>query len=59
MWKANNYVSASIDLASDNESESETEDEDSDMRYIVGDVTHPQHAGDNDAIIIHCVGMCH
>ena len=28
------------------------------IQYVRGDVTHPQAAGDEDAIVVHCVGKC-
>ena len=43
-------------------SDSEGEDDESwsgEISYIRGDVTHPQNAGSNDLIIVHCVGKVH
>lgn len=62
MWTANSYVSANIALNSEGESESEEEEDPTeedvrrDISYVVGDVTHPKHTKDNDAIVVHCVG---
>lgn len=63
-WKANHYSSCCL------ESEEEEEEEDrldvdleytdpdlSFINYVMGDVTHPT-AGEEDAIIVHCVGRC-
>ncbi len=27
------------------------------IKYVRGDVTHPQNAGERDAFVVHCVGM--
>lgn len=68
-WQREGYQSCNISLESE-ESEDETEDdilmsldvEDDDERntrniqFVLGDVTHPKNTGDNDAIIVHCVG---
>lgn len=61
MWKANNYESQSICLPSDSDTDVEEEEEESggDIRYLVGDVTQPQRTGQDDAIVVHCVGMLH
>ena len=41
------------------EEEEEEEGEVEEIRYVVGDVTQPQHTGSSDAIIVHCVGKSH
>ena len=63
LWESNNYTSLSIKLpgnedSDDEESEEEEEEEQGDggLNYVVGDVTNPQHTGDKDAIVLHCVG---
>ena len=63
-WKRNDYDSTniSLDSSSDEEEEDVVEevgddgDEGVELRYLVGDVTHPQCAGSDDAIVVHCVG---
>ena len=37
-------------------SEEEEEEEEVDIKYVVGDVTLPQCRGNEDAIVVHCVG---
>ena len=63
-WKANGYKSANINLDSGGESEEEDEEDceedeikSRDINYVVGDVTHPKHVHDRDAIVVHCAGM--
>ena len=64
-WQRNDYMSCNISLdsdSSDEESEGEmaaregADDEDHQINYVVGDVTQPQNTGDDDAVIVHCVG---
>lgn len=62
-WKRNDYTTKNISLDSssdeDEEEEEESleeEEEGVDIRYMVGDVTRPQCAGKDDAIVVHCVG---
>lgn len=66
-WASCGYRSLCLPSA-DSEGEDVEEDEDDDssmsstdsdhtaIRYVLGDVTHPQ-AYQEDAIIVHCVGM--
>lgn len=65
-WKANQYSSCCLDSEEDEEKEEEedgqlevdleyTDPDQSAINYVMGDVTHPT-AGDEDAIIVHCVG---
>ncbi len=56
-WKKNDYVSKNISPSSDDEEEEEEEEEGVDIQYMVGDVTRPQCAGTEDAIVVHCVGV--
>ena len=68
MWAKNSYESANIAMDTDDEDEDEERDvlgfSDDDgikscaIQYVRGDVTHPQAAGDEDAIVVHCVGKC-
>ena len=64
-WNRNGYSSLNMTVDSDSEeasSDSEMEDDESwsgEISYIRGDVTHPQNAGNNDLIIVHCVGKVH
>ena len=58
LWDKNSYESCNISLDSEGE-ESDHEDDDDvrlDINYISGDVTHPQHTGNKDSIVVHCVG---
>jgi len=64
-WKRNNYSSKNISLDSSSDEEEEEErgmvaedegEEGVELHYLVGDVTHPQCAGTDDAIVVHCVG---
>ena len=65
-WKRNDYTSKNISLDSSSDEEEEEEEEEKevaeeeeegvDIRYMVGDVTRPQCAGKEDAIVVHCVG---
>ena len=51
--------SDSDEASSDSEGEGEGDEAWSgEISYIRGDVTHPQNAGNNDLIIVHCVGKC-
>ena len=50
--------SDSEEASSDSEGE-EDESWSGEISYIRGDVTHPQNAGNNDLIIVHCVGKVH
>ncbi|XP_066278036.1 chromodomain-helicase-DNA-binding protein 1-like [Branchiostoma lanceolatum] len=65
-WKSHGYTTCNIAMEIDEEESDDEvsmvtdddEDEDVDRRainYIMGDVTHPQCTGDQDAIIVHCV----
>ena len=54
-WRRSGYTSHNLSLDSDDSSEGE-EEEGVELRYVVGDVTHPQDPGTADAIVIHCVG---
>ncbi|CAH1226693.1 CHD1L [Branchiostoma lanceolatum] len=63
-WKSHGYTTCNIAMETDEEESDEEvsmvtdDDEDVDRRainYIMGDVTHPQSTGDQDAIIVHCV----
>ena len=67
MWTENGYTSTNILLDSDGEEQDEEKDGETDVEdeedgdkldidYVVGDVTQPQKTGDNDAIVVHCVG---
>lgn len=43
--------------ASDSEDDnSEGEGEEREIRYVVGDVTRPQGASSDDAVVVHCIG---
>lgn len=65
-WESNGYHSFCLpsddseleDLEDGDEPSAEPEYEDLDstsINYVSGDVTHPQ-AGEEDAVIVHCVG---
>ena len=71
LWRDNNYDTLNIHLdeLSDESDEEEEErdrfldisdDEDEARRrqinYVVGDVTQPTSAGEEDIIVVHCVG---
>uniref|UniRef100_A0A8C5RMH5 Chromodomain helicase DNA binding protein 1 like n=1 Tax=Laticauda laticaudata TaxID=8630 RepID=A0A8C5RMH5_LATLA len=66
LWEANHYQSCCLESEESSEEEDEEEEkgqldleykdpEETFIKYIVGDVTHPI-VGDEDAIIVHCVG---
>lgn len=57
-WRRNGYSSLNVSLDSDSsEGEEEgVEPEAVDIRYLVGDVTHPQNTEKSDVIVVHCVG---
>ena len=58
-WQRNGYTSLNLPLedSSDEEEEGEEEEEEGvELKYVVGDVTCPQNAGQADAIVVHCVG---
>ena len=58
-WHENHYTSLNAHLDSSSEEEEEEEEEEGEeeeIHYVVGDVTHPQHTGTADALIVHCVG---
>ena len=73
LWKANDYVSSSIEIEeeedeeeiaminfddNDNEdNDDETENKNLDLNYVIGDVTHPQSVGTKVNIITHCIGI--
>ncbi|XP_019639122.1 PREDICTED: chromodomain-helicase-DNA-binding protein 1-like [Branchiostoma belcheri] len=66
-WKSHGYTTCNIAMETDEEesddevtmiTDDDDEEEDVDRRainYVMGDVTHPQCTGDQDAIIVHCV----
>ncbi|XP_014672288.1 PREDICTED: chromodomain-helicase-DNA-binding protein 1-like [Priapulus caudatus] len=62
LWTENNYTSSNICLDDGLEGEEREEvsldDDDNELRtpilYVCGDVTYPAHAGDEDAIVVHC-----
>lgn len=67
-WESCGYRSLCLQpVDSDEEEEEEEEEDDSsvcstdsnatDIRYVLGDVTHP-HTARGDAIVVHCVGEC-
>ncbi len=64
-WESCGYISCCLPSADSDEDEEDEDDScsvssaDSDstaINYVLGDVTHP-HATQEDAIIVHCVGM--
>ena len=61
-WNRHGYTSLNVDADSDDEVWSDNSDEEGEetwsreINYVRGDVTHPQNAGVNDLIIVHCVG---
>ena len=60
-WRENHYTSLNVHLDSSSEEEEEEEEEEEkregeEIQYVIGDVTHPQHTGTRDALIVHCVG---
>lgn len=65
MWEASHYQSCCLESEESTEEEDKeeksqlhlecTDPEQTSIKYIMGDVTHPI-AGDEDAIIVHCVG---
>lgn len=65
MWEANHYQSCCLESEESSEEDKEeekslldleyTDPEQTSIKYIMGDVTHPI-VGDEDAIIVHCVG---
>lgn len=67
MWEENNYISSKIEEIDSDESDEEDEEDDTvmetndteiddhDIKYVSGDVTNPQYALENDAIVVHCV----
>lgn len=68
LWQENSYCSLNISLKEDDsETESSEEEEDifsdettdrtRDIKYLQGDVTHPQNTENRNAIVVHCVGM--
>ena len=64
LWSDNRYLSLNINLeeeSDEDEGELDIDDEEDErgsceIDYVIGDVTHPLKAGDQDAIIVHCVG---
>ena len=64
LWSDNHYLSLNINLeeeSDEDEGELDIDDEagergSCEIDYVIGDVTHPVKAGDQDAIIVHCVG---
>ena len=62
-WNRSGYTSLNLIVDSDSEeawSDNDDEEEETwsgEINYIKGDVTHPQNAGTDDLIIVHCVGM--
>ena len=63
-WNRNKYSSLNVAIDSDSDdtsSDSEGEGNKAwsrEINYIRGNVTHPQNAGNNYLIIVHCVGKC-
>ena len=57
LWEENGYQSASLGMESDDDDDVVEEAESCDLGYLRGDVTHPQCHGNEDALILHCVGM--
>ena len=68
-WKANKYESCNIEMETDSEGSEEEEgwgdaegEEDEgqttsrDIKYVIGDVTHPQVTARKNNIVIHCAG---
>lgn len=63
-WESCGYRSLCLQSADSEEEEEEVDDnsicstdsEHTAIHYVLGDVTHP-HAAQEDAIIVHCVGM--
>ena len=70
-WKSNKYESCNIEMESDSEGSEEEEWEDRegegdgedegqttsrDIKYVIGDVTHPQTTARKNNIVIHCAG---
>lgn len=60
-WDDAGYISSAIpdEKSQDEEDDDDDEEEDTDalpLSYLIGNVMHPQKAGDKDAIICHCVG---
>lgn len=64
-WESCGYRTRALPPADSEEEEEAEEGEqdngnvgstESDIRYVLGDATHP-HSAEGDAIIIHCVGM--
>ena len=66
-WKANKYESWNIEMDSDSEGSEEEwggdgdgEDEGQttsrDIKYVIGDVTHPKETARKNNIVIHCAG---
>ena len=49
---------ASESSSSEEEEEEEVDPSDRELHYLVGDVTCPQCTGEQDAIVVHCVGKC-
>ena len=66
LWKKNSYDSLNISLKEDESEDESSEGEDffsdetadrrRDIKYVRGDVTHPQDTDNHHAIIVHCVG---
>ena len=62
LWSDNHYLSLNINLEEESDEDELDIDDEEDERgsceidYVIGDVTHPLKAGDQDAIIVHCVG---
>ena len=66
LWEANDYESTNIAMETDEDEEEEEVEDDlsllgdgSEVRaiqYVSGDVTQPINTGNEDAIVVHCVG---
>ena len=65
-WKSHKYESCNVEMESDSEESEEErevdEEEDEgqttsrDIKYVIGDVTHPQTTSRSNNIVVHCAG---
>ncbi len=61
-WQKHSYTSLTVSMETSSSEEEEEgvstggDPSEREIRYVVGDVTHPQNAEDADAIVMHCVG---
>ncbi|ELU15824.1 hypothetical protein CAPTEDRAFT_142589, partial [Capitella teleta] len=53
LWEKHHYESLNIQINEEEQEEEEEEEAGEDLRYVLGDVTHPQEEK-RDAIVIHC-----